>query len=181
MTNQRKDGNTAAKDEARTPPEIFGKLDEEFGFDCDAAANKQNALCKWYLGEDYTGRKEDSLIIDWGHTLFQDGLTQNYCKSFWVNPPYSNGNIMKFVEKAWLESGNGATVVLLIPSDPSTQYFDFCFENASEIRFMQPRVKFNNPDETPMKSSPPMGSMIVVFRPGEEGPARLSIWRWKTR
>ena len=99
-------------------------------------------------------------------------------RTFFCNPPYSSGNVIKFVHKAWLESGNGATVVLLIPSDPSTQYFDFCFENASEIRFMQPRVKFNNPDGTPMKGSPTTGSMIVVFRPESDGPAKVSIWRW---
>ena len=173
MTNKRKDGNTAAKDEARTPPEIFRKLDEEFHFGVAAAASHGNHLCDAYFTKD--NPMGDALSIKW-----YGGLSERR-QPFFCNPPYSNGNIIKFVEKAWLESGNGATVVLLIPSDPSTQYFDFCFENASEIRFMQPRVKFNNPDGTPMKSSPPMGSMIVVFSPWEEGPARLSIWRWKTK
>jgi phage N-6-adenine-methyltransferase len=163
MTNLRADGNIAAKDQARTPPEIFRKLDEEFHFDCDAAANDENSLC----GDNWLQNALEDSWMKWGW------------KTFFVNPPYSAGNIPRFVEKAWLESSNGATVVLLIPSDPSTQYFDFCFNNAAEIRFMQPRVKFNNPYGTPMKSSPPMGSMIVVFGPNEDGPAKISIWRWK--
>ena len=170
MTNPRKDGNIAVKDSARTPMQIFIPLDAEFYFDLDAAADPHNALCPGY----YT-KEDDALKLPWYENLGEDGIV----KSIWCNPPYSNGNILRFVHKAWLESGNGATVVLLIPSDVSTQYFDFCFENADEIRFMQPRVKFNNPDETPMKGSPPMESMIVVFRPGCEGPAKCSIWRWK--
>jgi len=164
MTNKRNDGNAAAKDEARTPTEIFRKLDDEFHFDVDAAADWKNKLCKFAFT-----KEQDALEQDWG--MAGD--------VFFCNPPYSNGNILRFVHKAWLESGNGATVVLLIPSDVSTEYFDFCFNNAAEIRYMQPRIRFNNPDGTPMKSSPPMGSMIVVFRPGEHGPAKCSIWRWK--
>ena len=168
MTNSRKDGNTAAKDEARTPPDIFRKLQKEFDIRFDVACTQENALCMPLTLD------KDALDIPW-YSEASEGL------AFFCNPPYSAGNILKFVHKAWLESGNGATAVLLIPSDPSTEYFDFCFENASEIRFMQPRVKFNNPDGIPMKSSPPTGSMIVVFRPGEDGPAKVSIWRWKTK
>ena len=168
MTNPRADGNTAAKDQARTPIEIFAPLDKEFEFVLDVACTRADCLCS------------RGLFRDDGY----DALKENWSclsdkKAVWVNPPYSAGNILRFVHKAWLESGNGATVVLLIPSDVSTEYFDFCFNNAAEIRYMQPRVKFNNPDGTPMKSSPPMGSMIVVFRPGEDGPAKRSIWRWK--
>lgn len=184
MTNPRTDGNTAAKDQARTPPEIFWKLDGEFHFCVDIAADEKNALCTSFfsLRNPQVSNPMELTRIP----LALDALSQDWsnwirvgAKTFFGNPPYSYGNILRFVHKAWLESGNGATVVLLIPSDPSTQYFEFCFENASEIRFMQPRVKFNNPDGTPMKSSPPMGSMIVVFRPGESKMAKLSIWRWK--
>lgn len=184
MVNKRNDGNTSAKDSARTPPEIFAKLDAEFHFDVDVAADENNALCNSFfsLHNPQVSNPMDLTRIP----LALDALSQDWSnwmrvgtRTFFGNPPYSAGNILKFVHKAWLESGNGATVVLLIPSDPSTEYFEFCFENADEIRFMQPRVKFNNPDGTPMKSSPPMGSMIVVFRPGCEGPARCSVWRWK--
>jgi len=162
MTHKRNDGKTHEKDEARTPPEIFRKLDEEFHFDVDAAANDQNSLC----GED-----------NW----LQDGLVDpwiKFGKTLYCNPPYSDGQIINWVHKAWLESGNGATVVMLIPSDASTEYFDFCFHNAAEIRFMQPRVKFNRPDGTPFDGSPQTGSMIVVFKPGDQE-TKYSIWMWK--
>lgn len=45
MTHTRNDGKTHEKDEARTPPEIFRKLDDEFHFDLDVAANGNNSLC----------------------------------------------------------------------------------------------------------------------------------------
>jgi site-specific DNA-methyltransferase (adenine-specific) len=169
MTNKRNDGNTSAKDEARTPPVIFGKLNAEFHFTVDIAATGKNTLCGNF----------------WGKTeSFPLGFLSPHAELYtddkaWCNPPYSNGNILKFVHKAYLESGKGATVVMLIPSDPSTQYFNICFGNASEIRFMQPRVRFNNPDGTPMKGSPQTGSMIVVFRPGEHKETKSSIWKWK--
>lgn len=184
MTVKRNDGNIFAKDQARTPKQIFDALDKEFHFDIDVAADENNTLCTSFFAlhnpvvDNPMQLTKLPLAID---ALNQDWVnwTRVGAKTFFCNPPYSAGNILKFVHKAWLESGNGATVVLLIPSDPSTEYFEFCFENASEIRFMHPRVKFNNPDGTPMKSSPPMGSMIVVFKPGEHGPAKMSMWRWK--
>lgn len=175
MVDQRNDGNIAAKDQARTPPEIFRKLDAEFHFLLDASCTTKNCLTTRGIFHD-TGH--DALEIKWHGELDYNEFLKKYEPVF-INPPYSTGNILKFAHKAWLESAKGATVVLLIPSDPSTQYFEFCFENASEIRFMIPRVKFNNPDGTPMKGTPTTGSMIVVFRPGEEGPAKCSLWRWK--
>lgn len=168
MTQPRNDGNTAAKDEARTPPEIFRKLDAEFHFELDAACTRDNCLCESGIFHD---EGKDALVERW--VIYPNDNT--YC-----NPPYSNGNILKFVHKAWHESGNGATVVLLIQADTSTEYFKFCFECASEIRFMIPRIKFNNPDGTPMKGSPVRESMIVVFRPGDNGGmAKVRLWRWK--
>ena len=46
MADKRNDGNTAAKDEARTPMQIFIPLDAEFHFDLDAAADPHNTLCE---------------------------------------------------------------------------------------------------------------------------------------
>ena len=179
MVNKRNDGNTSAKNEARTPLAIFRKLDAEFHFDADAAATELNTLCQSFHSDKYIKGwflpVGDRVISCLGNALAEDW----YKATYFCNPPYSNGNILKFVHKAYLESGKGATAVMLIPYDPSTQYFNICFENASEIRFMQPRVRFNNPDGTPMKGSPQTESMIVVFRPGEHKETKLSIWKWK--
>jgi len=155
-------------DEWETPQWLFDELNKEFKFDCDAAANKNNALCKWYLGEDYTGAKENSIIIDWLHTLFQDGLTQNYCKVFFLNPPYSK--IGAFMKKAYEESLRGAIVVCLIPCRTDTRYWHEYVMKAHEIRLIKGRLKFVNKSlpsyrsDGDFKVSPaPFPSCIVIF------------------
>jgi phage N-6-adenine-methyltransferase len=173
MTYTRNDGNVCSKDEARTPPEIYNKLDAEFHFDLDVACTRDNCLSRNHYG--YT-KDDNALVQDWTKFMMDNGEEATI---FFVNPPYSNGNILRFVHTAYCEASKGATAVLLIPADISTEYFDFCFSNASEIRFMHPRVKFNNPDGTPMKGSPQMGSMIVVFGPMGSEHTKYSIWKWK--
>jgi site-specific DNA-methyltransferase (adenine-specific) len=146
-----------ASDEWSTPQWLFDQINREFHIECDAAATGKNTKCKWYLGEDYTGQKEDSIIIDWIHTLYQDGLTQNYCKTFWLNPPYSR--IAAFMKKAYEESLKGATVVCLIPARTDTKYWhDYCMK-AAEIRFIKGRLKFGD-----QKGSAPFPSVVVIFK-----------------
>lgn len=72
----------------------------------------------------------------------------------------------------------GATVVLLIQSDTSTEYHAFCHAVAKEIRYLKPRVRFNNPDGTPMPGSPQVGSMVVIFQE-HIGPVKTKVWEWK--
>jgi len=143
-------------DEYETPQWLFNQLNEEFHFDCDAAATKNNTKCKWYLGEDYTESKEDSTKIDWIRTLFQDGLTQIYCKSFFLNPPYSK--IAQFMKKSYEESLKGAIVVCLIPCRTDTRYWHDYVMMAHEIRLIKGRLKFSNE-----KNSAPFPSCVVIF------------------
>ena len=74
------------------------------------------------------------------------------------NPPYSN--IAEWVEKAFRETRNDNTVVvLLIPSRTDTKYFHNYIYHRAEIRFIKGRLKFNG-----SKTSAPFPSMIVIFR-----------------
>jgi len=54
--------NTPAeiKDLWRTPPEIFAALDAEFGFQIDAAASAENALCRRYITAE-----QNTLVTPW--------------------------------------------------------------------------------------------------------------------
>jgi len=166
-------------DEYQTPQKLFDLLDAEFHFECDAAATSKNTLCKWYLGEDYAGQKENSLIIDWQRTLFQDGLTQNYCKIFFLNPPYSQ--IGPFIKKAYEESLKGATVVCLIPVRSDTDYWHTFVMRAEEIRFIRHRLKFDLPKELQGEdyklNSAPFPSCIVVFR-NHYGSTKISSYKF---
>lgn len=71
-----------------TPQWLFDKLNEEFNFDLDVCATKDNTKCVEY------------------YTKEQDGLKQPWYGVCWCNPPYGK-EIGKWVEKASKVSGGG--------------------------------------------------------------------------
>jgi hypothetical protein len=135
-------------DNYATPPELYLKLDNEFHFDFDPCPYCEDEVI-------------DGLTIDWG-------------KSNYVNPPYSQKLKEAFVKKGIIESKKGKTCVFLLPVSTSTVLFhDFIKPNAKEIRFLKGRVKFGKIDANgkfyyPKNSkgkvqSGTKDSMIVVF------------------
>lgn len=128
-------------DEWSTPQQLFDSLDEEFEFNLDPCSTEENHKCDLFF------------------TAETDGLKQNWGGyRVFCNPPYSN--ISEWVEKAFRETRNDNTlVVLLIPSRTDTRYFhDYIYQRA-EIRFVKGRLKFGE-----SKNSAPFPSMIVIFR-----------------
>lgn len=79
-------------------------------------------------------------------------------KTIFVNPPYTRGQIKKWVErchKHWLEGGH---VIMLIPSYTDTRYFhDFIYGYAN-LEFIKGRLRFKGYDN--LASFP---SMLVHF------------------
>ena len=132
---------TSNNDEWATPQDVFDKLNCEFHFDLDPCATANNHKTDWYF------------------TAEQDGLDQNWGgHKVFCNPPYSE--IDKWVEKAWRESRQDyTTVVLLIPARTDTRYFHNFIYNRAEIRFIKGRLKFGQ-----SKNSAPFPSMVVIFR-----------------
>jgi phage N-6-adenine-methyltransferase len=159
---------TTPKDEMRTPPSLFKRLDDRFHFDVDAASTPQNKLCKFSFCRGYT----DALLMDW--CLAGD--------VFFCNPPYARGMIEKFLSKAYTESLKGAIMVLLLPGDIGTQWFHkYCFK-AAEWIIIEGRVKFNDIDGNPSKGSPQFGSICIVFdeaRRKANGHLIVSSMDWK--
>lgn len=135
-----------SNNEWETPPDLFKKLDDEFGFIFDAAASDENALCFEY--------STNSLDIEWK----SDGPV-------WMNPPYSRDLLHKFVAKAHEEQKKGVTVVGLLPVFTSTKWFhEHIYEQPGvEIRFIKGRVQFYQ-DEVKAKNSPTFSSMIVIWK-----------------
>ena len=74
-----------------------------------------------------------------------------------MNPPYGR-EISKWLEKAYNESLQGATVVCLIPSRTDTKYWHNYVMKSSEIRFIKGRLKFGK-----AINSAPFPSAIVIF------------------
>lgn len=149
MSHKRgEEASKTPKDEQRTPPNLFGRINERFHFDCDVAATDRNALCPTYFTA-----KDNALLEAWYPIAG---------RTFFCNPPYSAGQVQKFLEKGFYESLKGATVVFLISCDVSASYYDICML-ASEWIALKGRVEFCHEDGTPIKGSAMFGSMCVVF------------------
>ncbi len=135
--------------EWRTPLELFATLDAEFGFELDAAATEENALCSSYYS-----KEEDALAPDNNWYTFG---------SVFVNPPYGR-DLIKWCKKAWNESQKGCTVVMLLPARTDTKWFHEYVLGKAEIRFLRGRIRFNSPNGE-LLTSAPFPSIVAVYRP----------------
>ena len=136
-------------DNYATPPELYKALDNRFDFDFDP--------CPYCEGDVVV----DGLSIEWG-------------KSNFVNPPYSKKLKDEFVKKGIQEMKKGKVCVFLIPVSTSTKLFHkYIKPNATEIEFVEGRIKFGKLDSNgkfyiPLNKygktqSGTKDSMIVVF------------------
>lgn len=87
-----------------TPQEFFDKYNESWGFTLDVCATPANAKCSRYFT-----KEDDGLAQDWGDDI---------C---WMNPPYGR-EIIKWMQKAYEASLNGAIVVCLVPARTDTRW-----------------------------------------------------------
>lgn len=125
-----------------TPQEFFDKLDQEFNFTLDVCAIPENAKCERFF------------------TPEMNSLKQEWTGVCWCNPPYGR-ELGKWVEKAYIASTYGTTVVMLIPARTDTQWFHKYIYNKEnvEIRFVKGRLKFGR-----QKNAAPFPSMVVIFK-----------------
>ena len=135
---------TSNNDCWETPPKFFEELNKEFDFDTDVCALPENTKCPHYYSPEV------------------DGLHQNWTGACWCNPPYGK-QIGKWVEKAYMSSLLGATVVMLLPARTDTAWFHDYIYGKAEIRFVRGRITFVG-----AKSRAPFPSMVVVFRGKEQ-------------
>lgn len=135
---------TSNTDEWGTPRDFFDLLDAEFGFTLDVCATAENAKVERHF------------------TKADDGLSQPWSGTCWMNPPYGRG-IAAWVEKAYLSSQNGATVVCLIPARTDTAYWHDYVMKADEVRFVRGRLHFDGGHEAKAHNAP-FPCAVVVFR-----------------
>ncbi len=164
MSHKRNGQYQTPKDEWGTPQWLFDLLDQEFHFNVDAAATEENTKClfffddalerPWYEGDD------PELVKD------LEGLGMAVARTFFLNPPYSAGNIDRFMQKAYEESQKGATVVCLVPCATDTRWWHNYAMKAQEIRFIKGRVRFVGYDAEgkQIKNSPTFASCVLIFR-----------------
>ena len=146
--------NDKPNQDRETPQWLFRLLDDEFHFTLDGAADESNAKCDEYLDEEI-----DALAVSWREDIV------------WLNPPYLRGRgTEKWVQKAWSESQDQATTVMLLPASTDTHWWHKYVLDRAEIRFVNGRLKF---DDLPGPGW--FANVLVVFRPGQDsaflGPA----------
>lgn len=152
-----------------TPPDFFKKLDDEFRFTVDVAANHHNALLRHYC----TPAGMFNRIGDFSEYKMVselDGLTHSWLgERVFCNPPYDK-TISNWVDKAFQFEANVA--VLLLPPNFDTKwgqriwqrYQDSlaAFDGMVEIRLPPGRLQFfrnGKPGDAPRA-----GNLIAIFR-----------------
>lgn len=151
MVHKRNGEIVTPKNEWETPPALFKQLNDQYKFDFDMAATDLNAKCPEYF------TKENSAL----NVPMPPG-------SGFLNPPYSQGNIDRFMTKAHVEGYRrepGTYIVCLIPVASDVAWWHNSVMNAKEIRFIKGRVKFVGYDEAgnPVNNSPTFSSCICIF------------------
>jgi phage N-6-adenine-methyltransferase len=141
-------GKAKKTDDWRTPKDLFNHFNAIHRFDLDAAASHENHLCGKYF------------------TVRKSALTRRWYGAVWCNPPYSH--IAPFVRKAYEESKEGATVVMLIPAwTDQTWFHQYC--RYAEVTFIERRVSFIGTGSMNTRKAPYFPSMIITFFPGQKG------------
>lgn len=79
-----------------------------------------------------------------------DGLTSEWGKDNFVNPPYSQ--LKAWIEKSIEEHKKGKGVTLLIPARTDTRAFKLLFGYGAKITFISGRLKFNEANSAPFPS-----------------------------
>ena len=115
-------------DQWQTPMWLFDQLNEEFNFDIDLAATRENSKCKhfcWDFLNSLTGSIDSNCI----GTIY-DYLEHEVVKgAAFCNPPYSDPK--PFIEKCW-ELSKQIKIVMLVKCDPSTRWWSTFWDYTNE-------------------------------------------------
>ena len=132
---------TSVRHDWATPSCVFDPLNREFGFTLDVCAHEENAKCERFF------------------TVRDDGLSQTWTGTCWMNPPYGK-DIGAWIAKARRSAGAGATVVCLVPSRTDTAWWHKHVIGHAEVRFVRGRIRFVG-----AKASAPFPCAILIYRP----------------
>lgn len=160
-------------DDRGTTAEVFGPLNERFGFTLDVAAAPHNAKCRRYFT-----RHEDGLEQPWG------------ISRVWCNPPYSDCGA--WVRKAWSEwllwphvdldsaepsylrrNPSPSLIVMLLPANRTEQaWWQDLVEphrdrpgSPLRVEFLRGRMRFDRPgiEIGPKGDRPPFGVCLLIW------------------
>ena len=122
-----------------TPPEVFDKLDIEFDIDVAAPVGGVD----WIAAKKYYTEQDDGLTQDWEGTV-------------WMNPPYG------IATGSWLNRFiNHGDGIALVFARTDTLWFHNLAAKADAILFTKGRLKFINPERNDTSTSA-SGSLFVA-------------------
>ncbi len=159
------------KDCYRTPKYMVNWIKMNFLTNVDGCADCQNAIHGCYIGLDQDNEKiSDFFKFDMGE--LEDEIYWNEgSKSkprIFINPPYSNP--LPFIQRAIDLMKQDVFVVMLLPADKSTKWYEEINKNATEvIDIIGGRVNFINPVTGKVAKGNNKSSLVAVFNPFEQG------------
>lgn len=119
--------NRAQTVEWLTPPAILAALGGAASFDLDPATPE---VQPWPTAKAR-------------YTKADDGLAKPWFGRVWLNPPYSNGVIGRWLEKLAMH-GCGSTIIFA--RTETDAFFRHVWQQAHALLFLRGRVKFHKPD-----------------------------------
>lgn len=144
----------------------FAPLHREFNFTLDACATKESAKLPRFFTPEQNG-----LVYSW------------VAERVWCNPPYSPGNLERWVAKCAQEAAAGAElVVALLPRRTDVRWWHSHIEpgrlrGSVEVRFLRGRLRFGwpgMPDGHP-RCSGRFPNALVIWRRKEVEQATLPL------
>lgn len=139
---------SAQRDDYLTPSEIYEKILDENGltiFDCDVCCSVYNVPARFHYKKDGLYQLSDKITG-------QDGLTGDWFKNNYCNPPFLL--CKDFVKKASEEQAKGNTTFMLIPARTETKYWaDYILDETGrtnrtnvDVIFLRKGLCFIEPD-----------------------------------
>jgi phage N-6-adenine-methyltransferase len=97
------------------------------------------------------------------YTIAEDGLTQPWHGTVWLNPPYSRQYIERFVDKllAEIRAGNVTAAILLVHPKIDTAWWNKAAAASSCFCFTKRRIRFWSP--TKMDAYSPMSGSVFLY------------------
>jgi hypothetical protein len=128
------------KDEWLTPPDFLNKLGE---FDLDPCSPINR---KWNTAKHH-------------YTIYDDGLKAKWVGRVWCNPPYGL-QAAKWLRKL-ADHGNG--IALIFARTETKMFFDYVWNKADALLFLEGRLYFYNSDGEKAKANAGAPSVLVAY------------------
>lgn len=97
-------------------------------------------------------------------TKDQDGLTKEWTGNVWLNPPYAQPLVDRFIAKLIneVDAGNITSAIVLVNNATETKWFQCLANVATAICFPSRRIRFDSPQDKQSRS-PLQGQSIIYL------------------